>query len=380
MKRFVLFLSFFLFATASHAEFPVVDRGDFIPNDKRLCKPINESKQDELTIASFNIRNLGARQRSLRNFEGITDLIDESDVVMIQEAGLGVYNGLAVSTNQMKRMKAVTAVLQINLGDNWMVIVPPSPSGTGRGTETTIIAYKKICKGYEISAEWDSYVDLGDKRDMAVFKLILSKNIDSKDIHVASVHLTPKDPDRGQQMIKVAEWLVSQKQNRVVVMGDFNWGYKKTTGVDNYEGEQRVRELHESEDIFQLFYELSYLGKSNGTKLRTNMGFRSGGYFYDQFLMTPVLANEMADGGKLLQDCGILAFDIQSKQMKDTINYWKAKREYGLVKYLKNANITVDTNQQAYDKTKKNIVDQAANDATFIISDHRIIWIQLKVW
>ena len=52
---------------------------------------INKSKQNELTIVSFNIRNLGARQRSLKDFAGIADLLDESDVVMIQEAGLGEH-------------------------------------------------------------------------------------------------------------------------------------------------------------------------------------------------------------------------------------------------------------------------------------------------
>ena len=380
MKKLMMGLLILFLAVPANAQFPEISQGTLTANDVKFAAPINESKTGELTVASFNVRNLGARQRSLKNFANLVDLVDEADVVMIQEAGLNVYYGPTVSTDQMKRLSAVVAVLSVNLGDDWKVITAPSPTGVGSGTETTILAHRTNNAGYDISATWDQYVDLGDKRDMAVFKLSLSKNSESKEVYVSSVHLTPKDPDRGQQMIKVSDWLLAQDQKWAIVMGDFNWGYKKVSGIQNYLGEQRIRQLHEEEKLFQLFYEVSYLGGSDETKLRTNMGFRAGGYFYDQFVMTPVLAEKLADGGELLEDCGIFAFYIQSQYMKDAIIYWKEKRQYGLDKYLKNANIDPESDQQTYDKTMKDIVNQAANDATFILSDHRVIWMQLKVW
>ncbi len=70
-------------AHSSWAQFPTVSQGDVQPNDKRLGDPIGESKEGELTIASFNIRNLGNQKRSLNDFESIADLFDEADVVMI---------------------------------------------------------------------------------------------------------------------------------------------------------------------------------------------------------------------------------------------------------------------------------------------------------
>ena len=100
MKRLTICLFFILlFSHTSHSNetsFPEIVQGDIQPNDERLGKPIGKSKQGEVTIASFNIRNLGARKRSLKDFAHLADLIDEADVVMIQEAGLGVYHGTNV--------------------------------------------------------------------------------------------------------------------------------------------------------------------------------------------------------------------------------------------------------------------------------------------
>ncbi len=51
------------------------------------------SKEGELTIASLNIRNLGTRSRTLKDYEALVDLVDEADVVLFQEVGLGLYDG-----------------------------------------------------------------------------------------------------------------------------------------------------------------------------------------------------------------------------------------------------------------------------------------------
>ena len=176
-----------------------------------------------------------------------------------------------------------------------MVLSAEGPSGSGADAETCILAHRKKGKGFEMSAQWVDYVDLGDKRDMAVFKLTTKQGQNQTDYQLGSVHLTPDDPDRGEQMIKVADWLVAQGSKPSIVMGDFNWGYKKKSGVENYRGENKVTELHEQEELFQLFHSLSYLGKGSTGDLRTNKGFRKGAYFYDQFLMTPALANQLAD-------------------------------------------------------------------------------------
>jgi len=380
MLKSLLYILLTIAISSSMAQFPVIQQGDIAAGDNRLTKEIGISKTGELTTASFNIRNLGARQRSLRDFAVLADLVDESDIVLIQEAGLGVYWGTEIKEKHKNRMDGVVALFSINLGEEWRVIMAPGPSGVINGTETTILAFRKQAKGFTIRAIWQEYVDLGEFRDMAVFKVTTSANGNIKDLILASVHLTPKDPERGAQMIKVSDWLISQGQKQAVVMGDFNWGYEKKSGVINYLGEEKIRSRHQGNQQFQLFFNLSYLGKANSHQLRTNMNFRKDGYFYDQFIMTPVVAGLLADGGVLQKDCGIFAFDLRSREMRDTINYWTKKRKYGLDHYLTNANLTKDSNRTAYDKTLKGVVNQGANDATFILSDHRIIWMQLKIW
>lgn len=369
-----------LLSCPAFAEFPSITLGDVVPNDQRLGKPIGKSKTNELTIASFNIRNLGSRGRSLKIFEALTDLIDEADVVEIQEAGLGVYRNNQVSPKEKERIKGVISLLEIFLGDDWAVITPPEPTGTGNGRETTILAYRKKGKGFEIKAEWSQYVDLGDKRDMAVFKLNLSNGSDTEEILLGSVHLTPEDPDRGQQMVKAAKWLVDHKDQNALIGGDFNWGYKKTSGIENYKGENAVKKFQEEESLFQVFHSMSYLGKSKEAQLRTNMGFRKSGFFYDQFLITPQLTEKLADGGSFLKDCGILAFGVHNKNMKKVISDLHKQNSFGLKKYLKFAEGSTPVHQEALDKAEKKIEQQAQNNATFLISDHRVIWVQFKFW
>lgn len=378
--RFFIMIFFCVFAiTRAEAQFPLVQQGDLKPNDTRLGQPIDVSKVGELTIASFNVRNLGSQRRSLADFAAIADLVDEADVVVIQEAGLGLYRGEDVTKKQLTQMQAVLAILQVFLGKNWELRTAALPSGTGNGSETSIIAYRKQAKGFKIKHKWVEYVDLGERRDMAVFKLEMVREGKMRSMLLGSVHLTPDDPHRGEEMMAVAEWLVEQRNagGRAVVMGDFNWGYKKASGVENYRGEEMVMDLHDRGELFHLFRDLAYLEKSDGKQLRTNMGFRKNGNFYDVFLTTPNFATRLADGGRLLEDCGFVAFGMHSAHMKDIAQFWAKKRGYGLEQYVKHVG---KKNKAAYEKAQEDILNQAQNDATFNVSDHRVIWMQLKIW
>ncbi|MCP5108434.1 MAG: hypothetical protein GY950_33920 [bacterium] len=393
MKRFILIISILFLFHCAFAEFPVVKQGDVVPNDKRLGKPIGESKQGELTIASFNVRNLGSRSRSIKDFEALADLVDEADVVLFQEVGLGMFKeeGTKVSEGAGKRLAAIAALFQIYLGGDWEIVLAPHPSGKKAGRETAILAHRKKAKGYDIVTKWQGYETISDgKRNMPVFKLILSKSGQTKDLYLGSVHLTPDDPHRGSQMIRVADWLVKHNDKMAIVMGDFNWGYKKNSKIpaeENYKGEDKVLQLQKEGKIFQLFASLSYKGAGNENNLRTNMGFRKSAFFYDQFLLTPKLAGMLADGGRLLEDCGIIAFGVHGKYMKKAIAKSEKNRKYGFDKYFKYLNaggMTEDTfnetQKKAREKASSDVSSQAGNGATWVLSDHRVVWMQLKIW
>ncbi|WP_417432763.1 hypothetical protein [Kiloniella sp.] len=212
---------------------------------------------------------------------------------------------------------------------------------------------------------------------MATFKLLLKKDSNIKQLQLASVHLKPDDPYRGQEMIKAADWLISQSIPTIVT-GDMNWGYKKTSNVINYKGEAYISKLHEEEKLFQVFKEISYLNNGTSTKLRTNMGFRKTRFMYDQSLLSPSLANHMADGGKLLADTGFIAFGMYETRMKKVISKNIKKMSYGLDKYSAHLDQNLD-NSSFLDATNK-IQNRANDEATYRISDHRPIWLQLKIY
>ena len=101
-------------------------------------------------------------------------------------------------------------------------------------------------------------------------------------------------------------------------------------------------------------------------------------YFYDQFLTTPPVAAKLADGGQLLEDVGMIAFGKHNSYMKKVIEKSKKRRTYALTQFMKEAEITKDTYPDAYERAMN--LAEARDDATWILSDHRLLWMQLKLW
>ena len=245
--------------------------------------------------------------------------------------------------------------------------------------EVGLAAYREQCQGYTASLAWQEFVDLGELRDMAVFKLTLTKSAESQEILLCSVHLKPQEPERVEQMDKVADWILARQSDvQVIVMGDFNWGYP--TDSPTHSAEKRIVKLHDEKKLFMPFRHISYLKKASATQLRTNLGARKDGHFYDQFLMSSNLAGQLADGGELLKDCGIVSLE---KRLKEPVKKLTKRRAYGLARYLEHAEIDIESDAEAkaaHDKAAKDAAGQAVNDASFLISDHRPVWVQLKAW
>jgi hypothetical protein len=128
------------------------------------------------------------------------------------------------------------------------------------------------------------------------------------------------------------------------------------------------------------FRHISYLKKASATQLRTNLGARKDGHFYDQFLTTSNFAAMLADDGELLKDCGILSL---TKKLKNLVEKSTKLRGYSLGKFLTFAEIDIESDPEAMDahtNAEKAAARQAVNDASFLISDNRPVWIQIKVW
>lgn len=369
-----------IYSIGAYAQFPVIEQGEVTPNDIKLGNPIDPSKPGELTIASFNVRNLGNLDRSLKDFEAIVDLVDEADVAVFQECGLGLFGESPLTGYEKKRWEIILAAFTTYFGSDWNVTTADKPTGSGQGSETTILAHRKMAKDFRIAVDFKEYIDLGERRDMAVFQARLEGYDRSESLLLGSVHLKPRNPYRGEEMIKAADWLVEQKVIPAIVLGDFNWGYDRPPRVENYRGEDHVTALHDQQKIFQVFKELSYKGDGGPQDLRTNMGFRKGRKMYSQFLLSPSLASRMADGGKLLHDTGFIAFGMHNQRMKDLIRKDVQKMEKGLEYFIEEAGIDSRSYTEIYNRVEHKVKNRASVSATYRISDHRPIWIQLKLF
>lgn len=366
------------------AQFPKVVQGDFQSNDSRFAKPVPASKNGELTVVSFNIRNLGARGRGIANYMEMLKTVSKADIIVIQEFGLGIYDDEATqSQKESAKARAVVSWFQIFLGDEWKTVSPLKPSGLGSPAESSLLAYRTKGKGFDINVTWDSFVDLGNElRDMATFKVHLNKGGATQTWLLGSVHLKPDDPIRGKEMKKVAAWLKGQSEagSHALVMGDFNWGYNKAPRVENYLGEDAFEKLHTSGVVYQLFRELSYRGNGKPGSLRTTSYWLKHGHFYDQFFMTPKLASQLAQGGKLQKDCGIVMIG-KMKPMKGEAKKLEKKNLYALTQFEKQAQkkgVDLSALKAHMDHAREKAKRKALDDSTWIGSDHRPIWVKFK--
>jgi endonuclease/exonuclease/phosphatase family metal-dependent hydrolase len=385
----ILLAAVILAPTSSAQNYPSRADANVVTNDPRFAKGLVPSTEGQLTLVSMNVRNFGNVGRGPKDLAALVDLIDEADVIMLQEVGLGLLHDDPATEFQQKILDSMVAQLRILFGSDWAVDIADGASGSGAGRETSLIAYRKQPPGYELSAAWVGYFDLGPKRDMAVWQLDATKGEESREISIGSVHLTPKDPDRGSQMIKMADWLAARDSQLAIALGDMNWGYQKTSRVENYLGEAHVAALDQSGKIFHLFRDISYLGKAKSDDLRTNLAFRSAGQFYDQFLLSPPLAQMLAHDGSLLKDCGIISFMDANSYIKAQVAKVEKTRSYGVTKYAeelakskavpKSEAFTL-LDAAALDKAKSRTENQSLDDATRVFSDHRPIWLKLKLF
>ena len=361
------------------ADFREVTPNQTAPNSTELAKPIDRSDPGELTISSFNVRNFGTTERSLKDIYTIVNLVDESDIVVFQEAGLGLFKTWPLSEDNQKIWEASLNALVTFFGPGWEVITAGSPTGE-MGRETTILAHRINTNDFLLSVEWKEYIDLGPRRDMAVFLVKMQGGDKSHMLQLGSVHLKPEDPYRGTEMKRVADWLVEQESIPTVVLGDFNWGYGNGSQEKAYMGEKYVKKLHDDERLFQVFAALSYIGKGTKKQFRTNMSFRADGKMYDQFLLSPVLAEKLADGGKLLEDFGFVAFDVKNDRWNYLVKRDSKRMQVSLKEFKEMVNLDWKKYASNHADIKNTLLSMARERSTHRISDHRPIWLQLRLF
>ena len=132
--------------------------------------------------------------------------------------------------------------------------------------------------------------------------------------------------------------------------------------------------------MFQPFADISYLGRGGADEFRTNMGFRRDGKMYDQFLLSTSLADRLADGGRFLEDIGIVAFDIRNPRMRKLVKKEERAMQKALDIFFDASELDRAKHESSLGEAKARFRTLAEGRATYRISDHRPIWIQLKVY
>lgn len=360
------------------------ETNNLAPNDLVFQQPITLSENQELTIVSFNIRDMRGTERTLEDFQEISRLLAGADIVVFQEFGVKGFGSKGDNEDLMERLRVATTVIGAFLQDEWEFVFAdtPSPEELGAAAEIACIGYRLNRNGIAIKGSWSGYYDLGDARDMGTFKLTCTRGSSTEKFTIGSVHTKPTCPGRGKELLKIADYIDSNVNNNYILMGDFNWGYYSTCS-NAYDGETRISEQHDEGKVMQLFHEISYIGKGKTEDYRTNLDVRTTGQMYDQFLICKNYAGKLSAGGSLGKDCGFVSFsnaayfedridDVINDQLKGVKAYMKSKGFAASSPETKAA--LEDT--EAHIRANSLIIDEA----TFKMSDHKPIWMRINLF
>lgn len=357
---------------------------DLTPGDPSFQQPLTDSEDSELTIVSFNIRDIRGTERTLEDFQELARLIEGADIVVFQEMGAKGFKSSGSNDDLMARLHAATVVMEDLMGGDWTFVFAENatPETMGAGAEIPCIGYRTSRLGLSLQASWSGYYDLGAARDMGLFSVTCTSGGTSENFTIGTVHTKPTCPGRGEELLKVADYIDAHENDNYILMGDFNWGYYSTC-TNKYDGEERIEQQHLDGKIFQVFHAISYTGKGNEENFRTNLDVRNVPQMYDQFLLCKNYADKLADGGSLGEDCGFISFS--------TNDYFQSRIDDMVNEQLKGVKAYMKTLGYAYSSDETNEALAAAetqirssylieDEASFKMSDHKPIWMRIQLF
>lgn len=354
------------------------------PKDAAFEQPISASENEELNIVSFNIRDIRGTERTLEDFQELARLMQGADIIVFQEMGAKGFGTSGKNEALMERLEASVAVLNSYLGDDWEFVFAnsPTPESLGAAAEIPCIGYRMIRGEATINASWTGYYDLGEARDMGLFNVVCSKGAKKEEFTIGSVHTKPTCPQRGKELLKVADYIDEHEEDNYILLGDFNWGYYSTCS-GRYDGENRITQQHEDGKVFQVFHSISYTGKGKEDNFRTNLNVRSTGQMYDQFLVCKNYADRLSHGGSLGEDCGFVSFS-DNKYFQHRVDDIVHEQLKGVKAYMRSQGYkSKDAETKAALKVAEEEIRSSwlvEDEASYKMSDHKPIWLRINIF
>lgn len=361
-----------------------IDLNGLTPNDASFQEPIELSQNEALTIVSFNVRDMAGRQRTLEDFQEMARLMEGADILVLQEMGAKAFKKSGNNDDLMARLVASTEVLKSYLGPEWEFVFADNatPETYGGAAEIPCIGFRTTRDAVTINATWSGYYDLGEARDMGTFNVTCSKGASKETFTIGSVHTKPSCPGRGEEMLRIANYIEEHEDDNYILLGDFNWGYYSTCS-NKYDGEEKLTELHDDGSVFQVFHTISFTGKGKDDNFRTNLDKRSTAQMYDQFFVCKNYADQLADGGSLGKDCGFVSFstnDYFEDRMDDVVR----EQVNGVKAYMRTQGFKSkdDETKAAVAATEEEILSShlTVDKASHKMSDHKPIWIRINMF
>ncbi len=357
------------------------------PTSTGIVEPTDNLSPQELTIVSFNVRDVKGTKRTLEDFQEIARMIGGADIIVFQELGAKGFKTSGKNKAMLDRFDAMAAAYIAYLGDEWEFVFAPEPTPIkmGMGAELPCVAYRKTRGKLSIDIDWKEYYDLGERRDMGMFNVSCKQGSAEEKFVIGSVHTKPDAPGRIEELNRIADYIDENVDSKFILMGDMNWGYKtsKSKFPDGYNAEERIAQQHTDGKILQVFNSITYTGPGSDDDFRTNLDIRKVGQMYDQFLVCKAYSTKMAHGNKLDEDCGFYAFSKED-YFQDAVDDEVNNLVKGYKVYLKRQGLKMSSAEgkaKIKEMTEYILTNSPPNEGpTHRLSDHKPVWMQLKLF
>lgn len=357
------------------------------PNIQEVVNTTDSLFPEELTIVSFNVRDVKGTSRTLEDFQEIARMIGGADIIVFQELGAKGFKKSGKNESMLERFDAMAAAYVSFLGEEWEFVFAPeaTPIEMGMGAEMPCVAYRKTHGKLSIDVDWKEYYDLGARRDMGIFSVSCKRGAVEEKFVIGSVHTKPDAPGRVEELNRIADYIEVNVDSKFIIMGDMNWGYKtsKSKFPDGYNAEERIVQQHDNGEVLLVFNSITYTGAGSDDDFRTNLDIRKVGQMYDQFLVCKAYSSKMAHGNKLGEDCGFYSFS-EEEYFQDAVDDEVNNLVKGYKVYLKREGLKMSSTEgkAKIKEMKEYIISKfPPNEGpTHRLSDHKPVWMQLKLF
>lgn len=321
VKFFALSSGLFISLAGLSQNYDNLNTRNFNPESEIFRIRPRPSQKKEITIISWKLKHfdsLNAEEIKLRN---LSTIIKYADITVLQ--GIKIEKSLDFES----KLNALILHWKLDLGPGWEII-QSTPYGISQDfAQYHLLVYRRtgLDNYTAINSKFQDLYELSDQNKLAIFSINFERKGVSKTFEIGSINLSDECSKKNIELLSIGNYAKNNIDNNFVLAGNLNFGSTFACNRNNrFLGENYLRNLHDTENFFLLFELISFggEGKEIGFSSVPSSSSDNKGML-DQFIISNSLADSFAGGTGLGADCGWLDLNniLYTSPLKTELTY-----------------------------------------------------------